>query len=75
MSAENVVVGRVGQPSAVLLSRKPICTLKFALQSVELDGELCSPRNLATKGGGRPQEGAEKVDGAKTSLGKSLLLF
>lgn len=46
MSAEN---GGVGQPSAVLLSRNTDWRFKVHPQSVELDGELCSPHILAHK--------------------------
>lgn len=70
-----VVVGRVGQPSAVLLSRNIDLHFKVCSQSVELDGKLCSPGISPTEGGGRPRKGPEKVDGTKTSLGKSFLLF
>lgn len=46
-----VVVGRVGQPSAVLLSRNTDLHFKFRPRSVELDGELSSPQFLDHKGG------------------------
>lgn len=71
-----VVVERVGQPSAVLLSRNTHLHFKVSSQSVGLDaGTLTSlPQEFSHKVECLPAK-AEKVDGEKTSLGKSLLLF
>lgn len=54
-----VVVGRVGQPSAVLLSRIPICTLKFALEVSNLTANFARPKFPTTKEEGPPVGGGE----------------
>lgn len=70
-----VVVGRVGQPSAVLLSRNTDLHFKFRPRSVELDGELCLAPVSRPQRRKAHQKEAGVGDGAKTWLGKSLLLF